>query len=230
MVYPPHCILCKTNSSARLPRHPLCPQCQHQISWNTPPFCPKCSRHLGSAQRARCRDCQQTPMHFDFAWSACLYQDLLRTLIHKFKYEQKTYLRFFLTQLMIDFIHRHELDIAQFDLLVPIPLFPTRLRERGYNQSLLLTQQLSKTFNIPYADHHLIRVRPTETQTHLSRKERWTNIEHAFKIKAPWKVRGQSILIIDDLMTTGATASTAAQCLKQSGAKTVAVLTPAITL
>ncbi|MCA9407363.1 MAG: ComF family protein [Candidatus Omnitrophica bacterium] len=78
---------------------------------------------------------------------------------------------------------------------------------------------------------HRRNTRPIlKCKPHLSRKERWTNIEHAFKIKAPWKINGRSILIIDDLLTTGATVSAAAENLKQSGAATVGVLTPAITL
>lgn len=130
---------------------------------------------------------------------------------------------------MIDFVQNYHLDIRQFDQIVPIPLFHSRLRERGYNQSQLLAEPIGQRYKIPLLHNTLIRVRETEHQTLLSEKERWTNIRGAFRIKYPERVYSKNILIIDDLLTTGATASEAARSLKDAGAKTVGVLTLAIT-
>lgn len=117
------------------------------------------------------------------------------------------------------------MDIEQFDFMVPIPLHPTRKRERGYNQSFLLASQLSRIFNINLNINLLIKTKNTKNQSLLSKKERWTNITGAFKIKNPNEVNNKSILLIDDLLTTGATSSEAAKALKSAGAKTVGVFT-----
>lgn len=130
---------------------------------------------------------------------------------------------------MIDFLETYNLDIAQFHRLVPIPLFAVRLRERGYNQSRLLAEAVGQQHRIVLSRNNLVRVRATEHQTFLSEKERWTNIRGAFRIKHPAEFSGKNILIIDDLLTTGATASEAARTLKDAGAKTVGLLTLAIT-
>lgn len=126
---------------------------------------------------------------------------------------------------MINFINRYSLDIEQFDFIVPIPLYPSHQRERGYNQSLLLANKISKSYNINLNINFLVKIRNTKSQSLLSKKERWTNITDAFRIKNPNQVKNRSILLIDDLLTTGATSSEAAKVLKNAGAKTVGVLT-----
>jgi ComF family protein len=154
----------------------------------------------------------------------------LKTLIHSFKYGQKTGLRHLFVHIMASFIRDYHLDIAQFDLIAPIPLSSTRLRERGYNQAQLLGEGMAKEFSIPLSDHNLIRQRHTQQQTLLDEKERWTNIKRAFTIKHLKVFEQKNILIIDDLLTTGATASEAARTLKNHGAGKVGVLTLAITI
>jgi ComF family protein len=229
LVYPPHCLICKKHLRIHSSNDVLCPHCRDTIVANIPPFCPKCSRHLRNPRLPRCPDCIKADPAFDFAWASCLYQAPLSDLICRFKYNQKTYLRKPLAQLMIDFLETYRLDIRQFDEIVPIPLFPSRLRERGYNQSLLLAEEIGRKYKIRLSRNALTRVRETEHQTLLSEKERWTNISGAFRIKNPAKFSGKNILIIDDLLTTGATASEAARTLKDAGAKTVGILTLAIT-
>lgn len=130
---------------------------------------------------------------------------------------------------MVIFLETYHLDIKQFEYIAPIPLFPSRLRERGYNQSQLLAEEVSRKYNIRLSMNNLVRIRATEHQTSLSEKERWTNIYGAFRIKNLAEFSGKNILVIDDLLTTGATASEAARTLKDAGAKTVGVLTLAIT-
>ncbi|HBG61381.1 MAG TPA: hypothetical protein DDX37_06095 [Candidatus Omnitrophica bacterium] len=193
---------------------------------NIPPFCPKCSRHLGThPKNTKCMNCSRAELFFDFAWCACFFEDPLKDLIHQFKYNQKTQLSGQFSKLMVHFIKEYHMDIEQFDFMVPIPLHPTRKRERGYNQSFLLASQLSRIFNINLNINLLIKTKNTKNQSLLSKKERWTNITGAFKIKNPNEVNNKSILLIDDLLTTGATSSEAAKALKSAGAKTVGVFT-----
>ncbi len=229
LVYPPHCLICKRYLVTHSPTEKLCSHCQNMIIPNIPPFCPKCSRHLSNVKQARCRECIKRNPQFDFAWAACLYHPPLRDLICTFKYNQKTLLRKPLSQLMASFINTYHLDIRQFEIITPIPLFSSRLRERGYNQSHLLSQEIALKYHIDLSTKNLIRIRNTEHQTLLCEKERWTNIDGAFRIRNPAEFQGKNILIIDDLLTTGATASEAAHTLKSAGAETVGILTLAIT-
>ena len=130
---------------------------------------------------------------------------------------------------MISFIKEYSLDAGQFDVIIPIPLSSTRSRERGYNQARLLAKELAKEFSIPLAENQLRRIRHTDPQSLLDEKQRWTNIKGAFTIRKLKNLRHKNILLIDDLLTTGATASEAARVLKDAGAGTVGVLTLAIT-
>ena len=209
----------------------VCLSCQNTIAFNIPPFCRQCSRHLGAEPYSnQCHSCRRYQPHFDFAWGTCLYDDTLKKLIHEFKYNQRTLLCQLFHEKIAGFIEHYHFDINQFDYLVPIPLSAARFRERGYNQALLLAQELSRSFQIPLSQNNLIRVRHTPTQTLLDEKQRWTNLKGAFKMKNSCAFKDKSILIIDDLLTTGATASEAARVLKECAAKTVGVLTVGITL
>jgi ComF family protein len=107
------------------------------------------------------------------------------------------------------------------DGIVPIPLHPTRMRERGFNQAIVLAQALAKRLGLPIRKDLLIRHRPTEPQAGLSRAERLANVREAFRLHPdPW-VRLKRILLVDDVYTTGATAEACARLLKQAGASTV---------
>jgi len=130
---------------------------------------------------------------------------------------------------MISFIKEYSLDAGQFDVIIPIPLSSTRSRERGYNQARLLAKELAKEFSIPLAENQLRRIRHTDPQSLLDEKQRWTNIKGAFTIRKLETFQRKNILLVDDLLTTGATASEAARMLKDAGAGTVGVLTLAIT-
>ncbi|MBZ0166206.1 MAG: ComF family protein [Candidatus Omnitrophica bacterium] len=229
LVYPPICINCRQQ---RIPTNPftgLCPRCTGRIKLNAPPFCLKCNRHLRETCPAPlCRNCRERPLSFDFAYGACAYTPYLRGLIHQFKFHHKTYLKHVFVQRMMDYVRLHNLDIDQFHAVVPMPLSAARQRERGYNQSLLLAELIACRIDKPLWPKALRKTRHTVNQSALSRKERFTNVKGAFRINPSRRFRGANILIIDDLLTTGATASSAAEAVKAAQAKSVAVLTLAI--
>jgi len=154
----------------------------------------------------------------------------MRRLIHLFKYSHKTSLRSFLVDRIFSFLDNYHIPLESFEMIMPVPLHPVRMRERGYNQAQLLSQPIAARLGIPHLTDNLIRVRPTPTQAFLSKKDRWTNIQGAFKIKNVESFSKKSILLVDDLLTTGITASEAAGVLKEAGAAHVGVLTLAITL
>lgn len=206
----------------------LCPACATHIEPNPPPFCPKCSRHLEDPEKKLCMQCTNHQPHFDSAIGACLYNPTMRKLIHLFKYGNKLALRRPFSQAICSFADTYTKNLQEYDVVTPVPLHPTRLRERGYNQSEILGQTVAETFQLPWSEGNLVRTRPTQFQARLSQKDRWTNIQGAFKIKHSHKFQNKRVLVVDDLLTTGATLSEVARVLKTAGAQRVDVLTVAI--
>jgi len=214
LVFPDNCLLCRQFLNSRHQRQ-LCASCGAQLVFNPTPF----SRQPAAASSA-----------IDQAWSVCLYNEPAQKLLHAFKYNSKTSLCKTFVPLMIDFIDRHHIPLEQFDMVVPIPLHPVRLRERGYNQSALLSACLSRHYGVWHDEDLLVRQKATNTQTELGAKQRWTNMEGAFKMKNPSDVMDKSVVLIDDLYTTGATVNSAAETLKTAGAARVCVLTFCMTI
>ncbi len=228
LIYPHNCILCHRLLLIHNPQIFLCASCLSTIEHNFPPFCPKCSKHLINTEQPLCSDCLKREYHFDYAYSACFYNDTLRRLIHLFKYANKTSLRHHLGNLILSFLRTYHINLGKFDVLIPIPLHPIRFRERGYNQSHLLAQEIARHWKIPLSSDNLIRIRHTKNQALVGLKNRWTNIQGAFRIKHSSQFLEKSVLLVDDLLTTGTTVSEAARMLKEAGAKKVDVLTLSI--
>ena len=214
LFFPDNCLLCRQFLNSRHTRQ-LCSNCLTSLIINPTPFSRQATTHVFA---------------FDQAWSACLYNEAAQKLLHAFKYNSKTSLSKTFVPLMIEFIDRYHIPIDKFDLIAPIPLHPARLRERGYNQSALLSLALSQHFGVVHTEKLLTRQKMTPTQTDLSAKQRWTNMEAAFRIKNPTDAEGKAIILIDDLFTTGATVNSAAETLKNAGAARVCVLTLSLTV
>ena len=229
LTFPDNCFLCRQYLNSHHQKQ-LCASCFSKIQYNIPPFCLRCSRHLSvfNAQ-GLCTSCLQTNSSFDVAWAACLYQEPLTELVHAFKYHGKTSLRTLFSNLMIDYIETYATPLHRFDMLIPIPLHPTRYRERGFNQAELLGQILAKQFHLHHCANILIRSKYTDSQALSPSKQRWTNVSDAFRIDSSLNIADKSILLVDDLLTTAATANAASSTLKNAGAAYVGVLTLAIT-
>jgi ComF family protein len=113
---------------------------------------------------------------------------------------------------------------ASADLIIPVPLHISRQRKRGYNQSARFAEGLSKTLKIPYSDTFLERTVKTETQTRKSRIARWENVQHAFRVKVPREIAGKNIVLVDDVVTTGATLQACIHVLMAAGCAEVRVI------
>ena len=172
-----------------------------------------------------CCKCIKHPLDFDRAYSPCVYEGVIRELIHMFKYKDKDYLGGSLSVLMTDFIKEYNLPMHIIDAIIPIPLHAAKLREREFNQSLILSEHISRKFNIRVMDSALFRNRNTRTQTELKDIERFENIRGSFSVKEENSIRGKNFLLVDDVFTTGATCSEAARTLKQAGANIVYCMT-----
>jgi len=173
-----------------------------------------------------CSRCLRGRWHFEVHRSCGLYEGALKEAIHRFKYLHEFPLLRVFGDLLYPTLQTLSRDYP-VDLIVPVPLHIQRLRERGFNQALLLARELSKRTGIPYPERALKKIKNTPFQTTLKGKERRKNVKGAFHVDKNEEIEGKSILLVDDVYTTGATVNECARTLLDGGAKSVAVLTVA---
>lgn len=223
IIFPSKCLVCGRILPIREEAR-VCSQCWENIEFVKPPFCAKCGRPLPAPHRssgagfALCFDCSREPPLFGRMRAVGIYNQPLRKCIHLLKYRNKTRLAQPLGQLMVNYMKQYY-NNQKFNLLIPVPLHPSRLKERGFNQSKLLAEPISKFFNIPLASHLLKRVQNTRSQFELTKHERQENLKNAFAVTHPELVWEKSILLIDDISTTGTTINECTKPLLASGAK-----------
>ena len=209
LLFPPRCVTCHQSGSW------LCPACQDRIEFIRPPVCPRCGRPTSMSRL--CSSCQQAPLQIDAILAVGYLEGTLRTAIHRFKYSHIRPLAAPLGQLMSQYLLQNQPPV---DVVVPVPLHPHRLRERGYNQAALLAKEMEKALGLPLLEDALLRVRSTIPQVGLSARERRDNVRGAFHC-ADTRLKGQRILLIDDVCTTGATLEACCFALRERGAGVV---------
>jgi competence protein ComFC len=151
---------------------------------------------------------------------------VLRDLIHRFKYGREFYLRSVLVEYLTEAMQDVRIQANPVDGLVPVPLHPTRLRERGFNQADALAETLSERTRLPVL-RCIQRRRYTSTQTQFDRVERMQNLRNAFAMRKSNDVRGKHLVLLDDVLTTGSTLHECALVLRAAGAKSVRAITVA---
>lgn len=171
-----------------------------------------------------CGQCLKQPPAFDHTVAAFSYDFPLDKLVQALKYREHLILVNFLADALARRIS------SRPDCMVAMPLHPARLRERGFNQSLLLARRILRQLEIPLLEHACERVRDTPPQTGLPWKEREKNMRQAFACKADTDLRGRHVAIVDDVMTTGASIGELAHAMKQAGAREVSAWVVARTL
>ena len=202
----------------------VCPTCLKPLIPPTSPLCPRCGLMFTSRIGIDhwCGVCIRRPPGFSKARAAGVYDRTLMGAIQRFKYHGKTQLARPLGRLLALTLNRHW-HASAIDAMVPVPLHRKRLRQRGFDQVTLLLRAAPW----PVAVHTdvLTRVRATPPQTDLRRRARRANVRKAFRVVQPSRVRGQRLLLIDDVFTTGATVDECSRTLLQQGATRVDVLT-----
>ncbi len=231
LIFPPRCPICGGPLDSRdeeLARrtYQLCPSCLSGVIRIRHPFCHLCGMPFKSQAVSDhlCGECLTSKRHFVRARSLCVYRGALLKAIHLFKYNGKFHLALPLGQMLADAV-AELLDMDSIDLLIPVPLHTRRLRERGFNQAVLLAKPLRKRCNIPLVTDVLKRSRWTEPQVNLDRKARRKNVRGSFMVSSPSSVSGKNILLLDDVYTTGSTINECGKILLRAGAKEVYVLT-----
>ncbi len=221
---PPQCPCCEKFLEEG--QQGFCSNCLAEIRWIEPPFCSLCGVPFVSRESENhpCGACSTHRRYFTMARALGAYEGPLREAIHRWKYEGKTYLTPFFAEWMAEGLNRYW-EPDSFDLLIPVPLHPQRLRERGFNQVLLLVKEISSRTGIPYRRTILQKKKPTIPQVTLSGPEREKGLRGAFHAIGREELTGKSVLVVDDVYTTGATVNECSRALRRGGAKKVDVLT-----
>lgn len=228
-LFPTPCAICQGSLEVGS-RSVVCGACWGRVRLLAPPFCPRCGRPFVAAAMAyspahRCQACRVRKPHFLLARSAALYarDESLREILLLFKHGRRIAVGRHLGRLMAEQAPVR-FDLSGIDVVIPVPLHPSRERERGFNQAEVLAKVLSRRHGIPLLKGLLVRIRPTPPQTG-GRQERMRNVRGAFQVRGPERLRGRSILLIDDVYTTGATVNECAKVLMKAGARAVSVYT-----
>lgn len=206
----------------------LCWECWSLVKRVELPYCDRCGDPVvGAVEHAYiCYFCANRTIVYDRARSAVRYNGVIAEAIQELKYRWGFWLIPDLAEILYRLVVAEFSDV-KYDVVLPIPLHIERRRRRGYNQSAFLARALAKRLEIAYAGRWLKRVKATPTQTHLTAAGRMSNVSSAFEVVQRDSVKGKSVLVVDDVITTGATVYACAKMLRKAGAKAVYVVSVA---
>ncbi len=214
-VFPPRCAGCDR------PGARWCEACRAGVRSLGEEVCSLCGKPQPGGML--CRDCRENPPHYSSLRSWGIFDGSLRKVLHRLKYRRDLALGQSLADSMLPALRGLCWPV---DLVLPIPLGKSRHRERGYNQAALIARPLSLSLEIDYSPNTLMRCRETRSQVGLNRDQRRENVSGVFQVQGRG-VQGRTILLVDDVATTGATLSSAAEALKAGGAIQVYAFTAA---
>lgn len=221
LICPPQCPIC--HKPIEEP-HTLCPSCYAKLHFLAKPCCEICGRPFEyvALDTVICGACAKHRPYFSMARAVLSYDSFSKHLILAYKHGDHTEL----TPLLVKFLRQADKAIFEnIDVIVPVPLHWTRALFRRFNQAALLGQALARATHIPFSARLLKRVRHTPSQGHMNQKQREKNVKNAFTVPRQESVKDRRILVIDDVMTTGATLNECARTLLKAGAKEVKVIT-----
>jgi ComF family protein len=226
-IYPPVCQLC-SKERAGADEGYVGGKCWTGVRFVTAPYCDRCGLPYDGdvIHPFRCENCAEVDFGFRFARSAVTANAMVLDIIHRYKYHHALWFEPFLADLLARQA-KPALADGSWDLIVPVPLHPQKMRQRQFNQAERLARCLGKALALPVNARAVRRVQFTETQTRLSRPERAANVIDAFAPRRGKELHGERVILVDDVMTTGATTSACARALREAGAAEVCVWTVA---
>lgn len=228
VLFPAPCRICG-HPLLRADRIPICDACLASFERIVDPMCQICGRPFASpvaaqVERPLCRLCRANFYAFERARTFAIYNDALAGAILMMKYDEVTRLGNWFAGRLAEIVAA-EPDEWRADAVVPVPLHVSRKRERGYNQAELIARPLARRLGLPFRPRVLVRTKPRPPQLVLSRTEHWKSVRGAYATHKTSRVDNLRILLVDDVLTTGATLDACARGLKRAGAKAVFGLT-----
>ncbi|MDE5655316.1 MAG: ComF family protein [Clostridia bacterium] len=217
-----NCIAC--DAELREPsKYGLCEQCKSKLTFIQSRVCKKCGR-LQVNEADYCMTCQEHKREFDFARSCVVYDDVAKEIVRGIKFGGKKYFAKYIANFLVE-KYQSAFDGVNIDVVIPVPLTKKKKSARGYNQSWEIAKAFAKAVDLTADESIVVKIKDTKEQARLSGAEREENTIGAFEVKYAEKVKDKIILIVDDVMTTGSTASEIAKMLKKAKAKEVYLLT-----
>ncbi len=222
-LYPECCQICG-EARAKAADGYVCAGCWREVRFIRPPFCARCGLpFLGAVTHiATCANCHDRELHFESARAAVVAEGVALDVVHRFKYSRALWFEPFLADLLVREA-KPALAGEGWDLVVPVPLHPVKEREREFNQAARIGRRLADALGILMRTDLVARTEPTRTQTRLTREERAENVHRAFAPTGAVDLDGASVIVVDDVLTTGATADAVARVLRKIGARRVCV-------
>lgn len=214
---PPRCAGCGTIVSQV---HDFCPDCWKSIDFLGSSGCTTCGLPLEATDAGQCAACLSRPPRIARTRAAVAYDDISKAIAIRLKYGRKVALARTMARFMAPLIEADEEE----RLLVPVPLHRWRLWNRGFNQSALIAGQLSRRLGIATDSTALVRVRSTPPLKGMSQSQRRRTVGGAFRVARPEAVAGKTVVLVDDVLTTGSTAEACARALRRAGAKRIELL------
>ena len=226
-LYPEACQYCGREPAAAAEGF-VCESCRGRVKWIRPPYCARCGLPFEGDLTTpfECANCREMELYFVQARSVVAVQGVVLDIIHRYKYQRALWFEPFLAALLVQ-AAAEALRQGPWGLIVPVPLHPIKKSEREFNQSERLARHLSRATQVPLETRGLKRVAPTRTQALLSRTERASNVRRAFAVNGKGCFQAKHVVLVDDVLTTGATTSACAKVLRDAGAAQVCVWTVA---
>lgn len=229
VLFPAPCRVCRRPLSTAS-RVPVCAECLGALRRIVPPFCRDCGRPfppiLASSVSPVCHACLRHAYRFDLARNFAYYDDNMVRLLTLLKHEPAAPLAAWFAE-RIEEVVRAEPAVGEVDWVIPVPLDRTRFRERGYNQAELIARPLASRLRRPLSTRLLRRLHPRPPKLKLSRRERWETVRGAFEVPPRTQLTNARVLLVDDVLTSGATLDACARALRSAGAATVRAVTVA---
>lgn len=221
LLYPSRCVFCE-----KLCEHSICEECKQELIYVEEPCCKKCGKPIRYDTQEYCHDCENREKMFDVGRSLWVHRGVVAESLYRFKYWKRIANGKIYAE---ELVKRYEQHIYHWkiDEIIPVPVHKKRMEKRGFNQAEVIAEYVSDYLGIPLNRNAIERTVHTRPQKHLSGKRRRQNLRGAFRIKKNAKI-GRTILLIDDIYTTGSTLEELAFILKQAGARKVCFLTISI--
>ncbi len=228
VLYPPVCPFCGNILSAKekATKRGICFKCSEKLPYIKEPCCMKCGKPLREEEQEFCADCARHRLSFEQGRSLYLHTAMVQRAVYQFKFHNKRYYAKIFAKEAERFCGKW-IERWGIDEIIPVPLHPSRKRERGFNQAELFAKELGKRVGIPVNTKAVCRIRKTKYQKQLDDIERRMNLKGAFSVHKKWNPK-ETVLVVDDIYTTGNTIHRVAEALKKAGVQKVYFLTISI--